>query len=71
MPAGEVSFGFTGEDREMLNGRLHSHVASKPFVMCSGKANWLKPGLFCQVSFLERRSSGTLRDAVFERLIEC
>ncbi len=66
---GKVGTGFNSNVREEINGLLRSRITSTPLVACTESGQWVKPGLYCEVSYLERTGNGHLRDPTFERLI--
>jgi bifunctional non-homologous end joining protein LigD len=67
--AGRVGSGLSEAERERLHGLLRERPRDAPLVECPEKARWVEPGLYCEVSFLERTRGGILRAPVFERLI--
>jgi DNA ligase D-like protein (predicted ligase) len=64
-----VRTGFTQQSRAELQGLLASRVCARPLVACPKRGHWVKPGVYCQVRFLEWTRSGRLRGASFERLL--
>jgi DNA ligase D-like protein (predicted ligase) len=66
---GRVGGGMGDLERERIHGLLRARVTDRPLVPCDEKGIWVKPGLYCEVSFLERTHAGTLRAPVFERLL--
>lgn len=69
---GRVGSGLGAPDRERLLPRLHALRRDAPLVEVNAEhahAEWVEPGLYCIVSFLERTSDG-LRAPVFMELIE-
>ena len=71
---GRVGSGLSEGDRRALLPRLRGLRREEPVVDCSsaldGNPEWVEPGIFCTVSFLEFTSGGTLRAPVFEGLVE-
>jgi DNA ligase D-like protein (predicted ligase) len=67
---GKVGTGLTERMRRELLARLKTLHQPRPTVPCDLKGVWLRPGLFCKVSYLEITSAGQLRAPVFEELIE-
>jgi DNA ligase D-like protein (predicted ligase) len=67
---GKVGTGLSEKLRRDLLKRLEALQQPRPIVPCDVKGLWLKPGLFCKVSYLEITSAGQLRAPVFEELVE-
>ncbi len=67
---GRVGTGFNTSVRQQLNRQLRARPSDRPLVACREKAQWITPGLYCQVRYLEMSPDGMLREPVFERLIE-
>lgn len=67
---GKVGTGFHNAMRKRLNRLLWSRLRATPLVRCAIKGQWIEPGLYCRVSFLERTDKGELRMPVFEELRE-
>lgn len=66
---GRVGTGFDAPLRERLNRLLRTQTASQPLVACKVKGQWIPPGLFCAVRYLEWSFNRELREPVFEALI--
>ncbi len=67
---GRVGRGFTAPVRRQLSHLLSRRRRPSPLVSSgSSAARWVEPGLYCTVSYLGRTRRGSLRGAVFERLI--
>ena len=57
-------------DRRQLLALLTARHADAPLVAVDGPAQWVQPGVFCLVSYLERMASGNLRAPVFKGLVD-
>lgn len=68
--AGRVGTGYGEGERLRLAGLLRGRVCDQPLVPLPAGAVSVLPGLYCEVSFVERTRAGVLRAPVFERLIE-
>ena len=66
---GRVGNGFDATLRRELTPLLRSHECDDPLIPCDEGGQWLRAGLYCSVRFLERTSSGNLREPIFERLV--
>jgi len=66
---GKVGSGLGERDREKLEHLLRERARKTPIIPCDEKGNWVEPGLFCTVSYLERTESGHLRAPVFRELL--
>ena len=62
---GRVGSGLTVADKERLWPLLQARRRSTPWLDAEVPGIWVEPGLYCQVSFLERTASGSLRAPVF------
>ena len=67
---GKVGTGFNQALRDKMNRLLREHPRAQPLVPCKEPGQWIEPGLFARVSFLEMTAGGELRDPAFEELIE-
>jgi ATP-dependent DNA ligase len=67
---GKVGSGMSERMRRDLLVKVQGLHQRHPVVPCDLKGIWLKPGLFCKVSYLEITSGGQLRAPVFEELVE-
>lgn len=67
---GRVGSGIGEADRRRLLSLLSARHADAPLVAAAGPAQWVTPGVFCVVSYLERVASGNLRAPVFRGLVE-
>ena len=67
---GKVGSGFSADLRKRLNHMLWTRLQARPLVPCKLKGKWIKPGLYCRVSCMERTARGDLRAPVFKELIE-
>jgi DNA ligase D-like protein (predicted ligase) len=67
---GKVGTGFEGSLRAKLNELLRSRLQSKPLVACKVRGQWVRPGLYCFLSYLERTAGQEFRVPVFMRLLE-
>jgi bifunctional non-homologous end joining protein LigD len=65
---GKVGTGFDGKLRAKLNQLLWSRLRPKPIVPCKIKGQWVEPGLYCTVRYMERTSGGEFRAPVFGEL---
>jgi ATP-dependent DNA ligase len=65
---GRVGSGLTRALRLELRRVLDARRRSAPIIDCGMHAEWVEPGLFCTVSYLERTKDG-LRAPVFVDLI--
>jgi ATP-dependent DNA ligase len=65
---GKVGSGLTGALRARLQELLEAHPAAAPLVPCGEHVgDWVAPGFYCTVAFLEFTRNGTLRAPVFVR----
>ena len=67
---GRVGSGLTDADRARLLALLEARRAPRPLVDCGPDGEWVEPGVYCTVRFLELTTSGSLRAPVFEGLVE-
>lgn len=67
---GKVGTGFDHQLRKKINRLLWSRLQDKPFIPCKIKGKWVRPGLYCLVSCMERTASGHLRAPSFKGLVE-
>jgi bifunctional non-homologous end joining protein LigD len=67
--AGRVGSGLTDALRARLGELCRARPRATPFVDCDEDGEWVEPGLFCTVSYLERTGRG-LRAPVFVELLE-
>ncbi len=68
---GKVGSGLDEALRERLRRELPARARPAPLIACPGvRAEWIEPGLFCTVSYLERTADGNLRAPVFRELFE-
>lgn len=68
--AGRVGTGYREQERLRLARLLHERVADRALVELPAGAVGVRPGLYCEVSFMDQTRDGVLRAPVFERLIE-
>lgn len=66
---GKVGSGLTVAQRAELRRLLTARRASRPLVDPGMAGQWVEPGLYCTVRFLERTESGSLRAPVFVGLV--
>ena len=66
---GKVGSGFPGGLREQLEELMAARARDEPLVPCDEEANWLEPGIYCTVSFVDRTSTGMLRAPRFDELL--
>lgn len=67
---GKVGTGLNEKMRKDLLVRLANLHARTTGLQCDVKGIWVKPELFCRVSYLEVTPAGQLRAPVFEGLVE-
>ncbi len=68
--AGRVGTGYGEDERLRLARLLRERVTDDALVEMPAGALAVRPGLYCEVSFVEQTRAGVLRAPVFERLIE-
>lgn len=68
--AGRVGTGYREQERLRLARLLHERVTEQALVELPAGAVGVRPGLYCEVSFVDQTRVGVLRAPVFERLIE-
>jgi ATP-dependent DNA ligase len=66
---GRVGSGLSDALRARLLALCRARRRATPFVPCDEDGEWVEPGLYCTVSFLERTENG-LRAPVFVELVE-
>jgi len=66
---GRVGSGLTNALRTRMLALFRARARAAPFVDCDEEGEWVEPGLFCTVSYLERTTNG-LRAPVFVELLE-
>ena len=66
---GKVGSGLSGALRERLLEALRERPCTEPLIECNMEGQWVEPGLFCAVEYLERTSGGGLRAPVFVGLV--
>jgi len=66
---GKVGSGFGAGLREQLERSMAERRRDTPLVPCAEDANWIEPGIYCTVSFVERTSTGMLRAPRFDQLL--
>ena len=67
---GKVGTGFDGVLRARLNELLWSRLQPRPLVACNVRGQWVRPDLFCALSYLERTPGQEFRATVFKQLLE-
>jgi DNA ligase D-like protein (predicted ligase) len=67
---GRVGTGFDRALRERLNRLLWSRLQPRPLVACKLQGQWVRPGLYCVLSYLERTAGEEFRAPAFKRLLE-
>lgn len=70
---GKVGSGIGEAMSRRLLSEMRKWHRGQPLVACTINEkliHWLEPGLFCEVSYLERTEEGNLRSPVFERWVE-
>ena len=66
---GKVGSGFAAVTRRQLNEALRSRPRSRPLVASPFDGNWVEPGLYCTVTYLEWTRARQLRAPVFRSLV--
>ena len=66
---GKVGSGIGESQRTQLRELLRLHAAEQPLIDVDVDGCWLRPGIYCMVSYLERTASGNLRAPVFKGLV--
>lgn len=67
---GKVGSGIGEAERRELRQRLFASRAPRPLIDPGMKGEWIAPGLFCTVNFLEWTASGSLRAPVFVAIVD-
>jgi DNA ligase D-like protein (predicted ligase) len=67
---GRVGSGLTDDLRERILALCRARPRATPFVDSEEDAEWVEPGLYCSVTYLERTSNGGLRAPVFVELLK-
>jgi ATP-dependent DNA ligase len=67
---GKVGSGLGAEMRSRLLAELRARPRPTPLVPTAERGEWVEPGLYCTVTYLERTGDGNLRAPVFEGLVE-
>ncbi|MBK8098079.1 MAG: hypothetical protein IPK26_13290 [Planctomycetes bacterium] len=62
---GRVGSGFTVASKNDAWERLQNLRCDAPLIEAGMTGQWVRPGLYCSVSYLERMASGSLRAPVF------
>jgi DNA ligase D-like protein (predicted ligase) len=62
---GRCGSGLDVKHRRELLPLLRAQHRATPLVLCNEPAQWVEPGLYCAVKFVERTKSGHLRAPVF------
>ncbi|GIW79155.1 MAG: hypothetical protein KatS3mg105_0962 [Gemmatales bacterium] len=65
---GKVGSGLTDAQKKELYEAMRGRMIPKPVVPCRVKGQWIEPGLFCKVGFLEMSPNGELRMPVLKSL---
>lgn len=68
--AGRVGTGYNEQERLRLARQVRERVTDRPLVALPAGAAGVRPGLYCEVSFVDQTRAGVLRAPVFERMIE-
>ncbi len=66
---GRVGSGLDARTSEKLGELCRERPRERALIECDLDAQWIEPGLYCTVSYLERTESGYLRAPVFQELI--
>jgi DNA ligase D-like protein (predicted ligase) len=67
---GRVGTGFTVAQKAAVFAALQRHRRREPWLPAGMPGQWVEPGLYCSVSYLERTASGSLRAPVFLALLD-
>jgi bifunctional non-homologous end joining protein LigD len=67
---GKVGSGLDQAAKAALRPLLFARRTDAPLVETELSGEWVQPGLFCRVSFLERTAGGSLRAPVFLGMVE-
>ena len=67
---GQLTSGFTKQQRAKLTSALVQNRCAEVAVACPKRAIWVKPRVYCEVRFLAWTANGRLRGASFGRLID-
>jgi bifunctional non-homologous end joining protein LigD len=67
---GQITSGFTSSVKASLSQQLVQRLRSQPVVACRCPGQWIEPGLYCRVQFLQWTPHGHLRGASFKGLLE-
>lgn len=67
---GKVGSGIGEAERRELRQRLFASRTPRPLIDPGMKGEWVAPGLFCTVNFLEWTASGSLRAPVFVAIVD-
>lgn len=65
---GKVGSGLTEAMRARMRELFEARRTDAPWIACDVEGDWIEPGLFCTVSYLERTNDGNLRAPVFLEL---
>jgi len=66
---GRVGSGIGEAARRQLRALLSKHAADRPLIDAGIDGAWVRPGIYCLVTYLERTASGNLRAPVFKGLV--
>jgi bifunctional non-homologous end joining protein LigD len=67
---GKVGTGFSRTMKETLMQILKKLSTVNPVVTCPEPGTWIKPGLYCKISYTEFTHDGRLRAPVFKSIVE-
>lgn len=67
---GRVGSGFTVASKNDVWRQLQAARCEQPLIDAGMPGRWVRPGLYCSVSYLERMASGSLRAPVFLGMID-
>ena len=67
---GKVGSGLNERVRAEIDRYVEESSRDEPLIECELDGEWVEPGLYCTVNFLERSSSGNLRAPVFVGLVK-
>jgi ATP-dependent DNA ligase len=66
---GRVGTGFSHRQKDRLFEDMRARLAGAPCVPCPDKGVWLRPELYCKISYSEFTDAGLLRAPVFKSLL--
>lgn len=66
---GKVGSGIGEDERKKLRALLSARRAARPLIDPGMPGEWVEPGIYCLVSYLERTANGNLRAPVYRGLV--